>query len=599
MVSNDKIIEIVRELKCTDNFKETCEKKSVKLVIHPRLLEFLQNSGVEGNKLINKLLNASRVKASYLEDKHPNFISVIIAPGSDEPQLCYLDLDTIKSQIRRYAFKASKEQYINSRLNALKINLSNYPTIHVDIPLEIYFIRKLAEGEPFNQFLRNNFSGGKYPFKTAKLGKGICKLFNQNDPKDVEEFVNLMKTAYASKDKAEQIEIVSGQDIQLYYHENMYANYKLKKDEPIMEADFAVDVAGVNNGHLLGYGCGELGNSCMRYDSCSRGIKFYSDNPDSISMMIYRSVKDPSRIEGRALLWKGTDGKTYIDRIYSIRSDVSATMASYAIKKEFVSVSRSNSKYMPFKSVVVKVKLQKWSERELPFFDTLQYLNLQKGVLSNYRYNMTDNFFENKSCSFDDNFSIKKKKVKCCVTGEMLWKNKTVMLDYGKHRGERCRIDKSAYILYLDSYVTADEVTAENFVIGDSLYGRTLIPKEDALKTKYSGEYIPESQAEYIPHIDDYAVNIADVFTGRQVRVLSILEHECLINGISYNEEMASLTKGKVFTSKRSTDKGMYVTHRMIAKKRKDKKGYYSEQQVFLVPFSALKLTENELQKAK
>jgi len=107
--------------------------------------------------------------------------------------------------------------------------------------------------------------------------------------KDYEDFVNLYKSL---SDKNEnRFEIVRGKSIKKYYLEDIYA-YGEK---------------------------GQLGNSCMKYNSCQEYLNFYSKNKKSCNLLVY--LNPNGELLGRALVWKlkksPCDAKYFMDRIYT------------------------------------------------------------------------------------------------------------------------------------------------------------------------------------------------------------------------------------------------------------------------------------------
>lgn len=107
--------------------------------------------------------------------------------------------------------------------------------------------------------------------------------------RDVEIFVQLLKATIAPPPDDKTLEVISGDDIMRYYHEDRY-----------------------DKNHSLG----TLGNSCMRQGAKQRLIQFYAANPHRIKMLILRSPSDKNKIIGRALLWDTNKGM-FMDRVYS------------------------------------------------------------------------------------------------------------------------------------------------------------------------------------------------------------------------------------------------------------------------------------------
>ena len=546
MVKNEIIVKLLKEAGCVPYFKEICVDKSIELVVHPNLLKFLKESGITDNKLINRLLGPSKVKAAYFDNKHPNFISLFKQDG--EIMLRYINFD--------FLIKIVKKECHSRRVTETDIEGGFRPMI-------ITIIKRLClKGYSPSYQSIGSFIERIENVETIKLGRGINKLFNKTDPKDVEQFVDLIKKAQLADESHDMIEVVTGQEIQFYYNENQY-DVRSSKSSSIFALAMEQYVGG----------CGELNNSCMKYQNCSRGIKFYAANPETISLLIYKSNESPTKIKGRAILWKGIDGNTYIDRIYGINNNITLSIASYAHNNKFINCSSSNRKILPYTPTnVVRVQLQRWQEMELPFFDSLKYINLQKGVISNWVYNDEDNFIHG-GHTFGDNYTQRFIKIKCCVTGDEVYEHDTVTLTYGKYKGQHCKQDESAYIKYSNKYLTLNEITEDDFVVGTSNLGDTIIPKVDAIKD-FKDEYIPMSQAIYFPTMDVYTLCIQDIFKGKQVIISDTLLNDCIREDIDYNHDIKELI-GNIYKCTDFCDKGVYISH---------------SKKIFLIPFQSLKL---------
>jgi hypothetical protein len=118
------------------------------------------------------------------------------------------------------------------------------------------------------------------------------KLSSQRDivsiTKEYEDFVNLYKSSNVKSEN--KFELVKGEDILKYYHENSYAYQK-----------------------------GQLGNSCMKHDHCQDYFGIYVENPKTCNLLVYLNSR--GQVLGRAIMWKVSkapcDAKYFMDRIYT------------------------------------------------------------------------------------------------------------------------------------------------------------------------------------------------------------------------------------------------------------------------------------------
>ena len=529
MVEDKHVLKVLHLLGGDVYFKATSPGRSVKIILNKKLLKFLKECGIHSNSLINKLVHTdTRVKKAYLEDKHPNFISLSSVDG--ELMLNYLTIDSVKKIIRDFLQDKPK-----SYIEELSLKHMN----RFSIPTKVYELYDLFRSSTEHRVMSGTSSSVYISFEKAKIGKGIRKLFNKKEPKEIEQFVDLVKTTVESNENYD-IDIVNGQEIQFYYHENQYSN-NMKDSNPISNIEERHDhqpmVAMVNGGLE---GCGELGNSCMRYGNCSSGIKFYSSNPETISMLILRANKNKSKILARALLWEGIDGKMYVDRIYGVNNTAHLALASYTRKNNYINISESNKKILPYDtSLLIKVKLSKWSDMDLPYFDSMRYINIQEGIITNFIYNDKHNFIKTSGGTFLENGLIKPiTRVKCCITNETIDKNDAIFLTYGKHKNQWCSKEKTAFIRYMDTFITEEEVTKENYVIGKCRLGKTLIPLEDAVISTCLNDYIPLSEAIYVPQEDDYVLSYEDIFLDKKVTIAKNLEDICKRENVAFADVM-------------------------------------------------------------
>jgi hypothetical protein len=251
----------------------------------------------------------------------------------------------------------------------------------------------LGETLPYN--IRDKRRGSEFWTKARtemKIGRWTSRIFTEVHKSElpaskIEEFVNLYKAAIDGEDLT-NFELVSGEDIRKWYHEN---NYKERR--------------------------GQLGNSCMRYNNCQDFLDIYVKNPEVCQLLILKSDDDKDKITGRALIWKLKDGEYYMDRIYTIKTADEQLFKEWAIKNKYW--FKSNQDFSEFTSfefhkedgTVEKrqgefsVKLDsKGDYHSYPYMDSFKYYSVSKGALYNssnfgYDYELVDTEGGNGSCS--------------------------------------------------------------------------------------------------------------------------------------------------------------------------------------------------------
>lgn len=198
------------------------------------------------------------------------------------------------------------------------------------------------------------------------VGRGIRALLVTTGEKfldkDIEQFVNIYKaTIDKLNDKFSFFEVVSGSDIHYWYN---YDNYYQRS--------------------------GSLGSSCMASARAS-WLEIYTANPEQCSMVIFKSPEDTDKIVGRALLWTLTDGKKFMDRIYTINDSDVQLFREYAKENgwyaKYHNSSTSNSDaYAPDgtkTNLNLRVNLSQKYYNNYPYLDTLKYFTPGSGVLNN------------------------------------------------------------------------------------------------------------------------------------------------------------------------------------------------------------------------
>jgi hypothetical protein len=193
----------------------------------------------------------------------------------------------------------------------------------------------------------------------AKPGAFISKIFKGISNQDVETFSNLYR-AESNKPKF-TLKVVSGNDIQYYYHGSKHASDN-----------------------------GSLGVSCMRYDRCQKYFGLYTKNSDKISMLVMLDSDD--MVMARALLWD-FDGHKIMDRIYSINDEQLPFYLKkwaedngyyYRTQQNWFNSLFFNGNGEKKKRLELKVKLNRCDFEYYPYLDTFRFINFETGELTNY-----------------------------------------------------------------------------------------------------------------------------------------------------------------------------------------------------------------------
>ena len=208
------------------------------------------------------------------------------------------------------------------------------------------------------------------------VGRGIRALLTsagvQFLDKDLEEFVNLYKaTVDKMNDRFQYFHSIKGEEIGHWYH---YSNYAERQ--------------------------GSLGSSCMSNVNTDY-FDIYISNPDVCELVILKSEEDDSLIVGRAFLWTLSDGKKFMDRIYTIKDSDVQLFRDWAKEngwhvKQHNSSSDSGRAIAPDGSNVdlgtITVDIKKGMYDAYPYLDTLKYFRPGEGTLSNRRTGRGDEY---------------------------------------------------------------------------------------------------------------------------------------------------------------------------------------------------------------
>jgi len=265
--------------------------------------------------------------------------------------------------------------------------------------------------------------------------------------KDVEELVNDYKSIYdIIFSNNYEFKLVKGEEIRENY---LVKNYLLES--------------------------GQLGNSCMRYEKCQKYLNIYIENPNVCSLLV---MKSGDKVKGRALVWKLEDGKTFMDRVYTIYDSDVKLFENWASTNN-IDLSRSS-----FTSNI-SVKLEKSNFDFYPYMDTLKYLNRDENTLSN-------------TVLYDEKSIVKLEETTGHFTemagDDSVWSHRDNCY-YNEEDARYCsdiddylHYDDTTYLDYKDEYVSnsADIVYSE--------YKDGYYYLEDVYKSEYLGDFIPEDE---------------------------------------------------------------------------------------------------------
>ena len=218
--------------------------------------------------------------------------------------------------------------------------------------------------------LKEVWSKNRQEVRIGRAIRALLTVAGENVlDKDLEVFVNQWK---ATVDKInDRFQYFDGEDIGHWYH---HSNYKERS------------------------GC--LGSSCMSNVN-SNYFDIYIKNVDVCKLIILRSIEDDSLIVGRALLWTLSDGKKFVDRIYTIQDSDVQLFRDYAKEngwytKQYNSSSDSGRAIAPDGTLVdlgtITVDIISGMYEAYPYLDTLKYFKPREGKLSNVRTGRGDEY---------------------------------------------------------------------------------------------------------------------------------------------------------------------------------------------------------------
>ena len=173
---------------------------------------------------------------------------------------------------------------------------------------------------------------------------------------DIEVFVNLYKSSFDyEKGLKDRLEMVNGDLIKEWYSEGKYQS-----------------------------GGGSLNNSCMRYSKCQNYFDIYTKNPEVCNLLILKN--ESGKLIARSLVWKLTDGRTYMDRVYTVNDSDTNIFRDYATEKGWIYYNGGGLSKM-------EVQLKKEEYVKFPYMDTFYSYNKEVNILVNDEIRESDDWY--------------------------------------------------------------------------------------------------------------------------------------------------------------------------------------------------------------
>jgi hypothetical protein len=408
---------------------------------------------------------------------------------------------------------------------------------------------ELDERLPYN--IRNKKSGSEFWTKARTeigIGRWVRRIFTEVHKSTIldskiEEFVNLYK-ASIDGEELNNFELVSGEDIRKWYHEN---NYEERR--------------------------GQLGNSCMRYQKCQEYLDIYVKNPEVCQLLILKSVDKPGKITGRALIWKLTDGSYYMDRIYTMRDSDSLLFQDYGR----VHKMNDNNDFI--------VKLGDHTYEKYPYMDTFVVYNPTTKILRDdedlwpgqgyIKLQDTSGGFEEEDGVWSEWYSehiSREESVWCENINSYIYTDDAIYLDYkdewaypnedvvwSEYHGENFYKDDAVYSEVMEDYLYPDneqvieveiskndtdwlvksrtDLYIEQIIVGETKY----FLRKSYIKDPYTGEY----------HFIDEKENRSDTMTWGDLLYHKIRE-ELFPGDDCEHRELVQKVKKKLYDSYKS-----------------------------------------------
>ncbi len=247
---------------------------------------------------------------------------------------------------------------------------------------------ELVDGKPVISYLARNridlnqtqanmpyFQKGR---QFGRIAVVLKKILNEKpDEIELKEFVESLTAEFIKVNF--EIKVVSSKDMRGYYHKDNYAH-------------------GPDS---------ELWKSCMRYDHCQDWLKFYEAN-DNLDLVV--ALKDGA-VAARGLIWKNlripehvakgyrcelekSEEITMLDRVYAVSPVAKNIVTRWAMgnvdlihlnpKDRFTFLNPATHK---IGSAYLEQDISEWKFMEYPWVDTMQVLDIENQILSNFDKN--------------------------------------------------------------------------------------------------------------------------------------------------------------------------------------------------------------------
>lgn len=303
------------------------------LYFSPRLRNQLRFIATKDNKIAKEILDLEKS-----DTKHD--ITLVDLDPYDYGYLTFIPMKNALKKIKDYYPNASNADIQNN----IDVSVTDY----------LWSVRDEEKGAGVYKTGRNSI----------KLGKFVNKLlYNKFNSKQIEEFINLLKSE--KKSDAEEFKIVSGEEIGYWYDSSTYYENR-----------------------------GVLGGSCMK-NAPKHYFKIYEQNPDSVRLLI---LTLNGRLLGRALVWKlksispsRIGAEYYMDRVYTIddyqvnKFTKFAKENGWAYREYPQSTHYYDIVYKDFSygKVNMQVKVKPGNYVNYPYMDTFSRYDDKKGILYN------------------------------------------------------------------------------------------------------------------------------------------------------------------------------------------------------------------------
>lgn len=314
-------------------------------------------------KIVNKILSKCK---KYLKTKIQSELRITLSRGEEDTYFIHVPNEQkiiIPTGDNLEHFEKSK---LTLKILGLYDEQGNYTKLKkadkIDLEIEnsrYTWSNYIWFSVPDNVETNHKFTVSDNPKLSTYKDKNILGILEfeskiELTDSEIENFVNKV-VAYQKINRADEsatIEEVKGEDIRFWYNRKNYLSEK-----------------------------GELGSSCMSYERCQPYLDMYCVNVNQVSLLILKNKED--KLVGRAIKWKLDDGKSLVDRIYTILNSDTNIFIAHA-KKMGYHYTLDHRFYFDNKIVNIEpeVSLDNWDFNKYPYLDNLQNLNMGNGVLS-------------------------------------------------------------------------------------------------------------------------------------------------------------------------------------------------------------------------